>query len=108
MGQGNLSPVEDCPRGQGNLVPTACTLSPSPTDQFVSLPVSASRANETIGPPTGGQILLAGFFSGERLETGAAFWETAAEARVYATDCVLLNQPDKQKASTVDFAAPRG
>jgi hypothetical protein len=65
MGQRNLGPVEDCSGGQRNLVPTACTLSPSPAGQFVGLPVSTSRTNEPIGPTAGGQILLAGFFRGE-------------------------------------------
>src|SRR5579871_1613674 len=65
MGQGNLGPVEDGSGGQRNLVPTACTLSPSPAGQFVRLPVSAWRANEPIGPTAGCEILLAGFLSSE-------------------------------------------
>ena len=65
MGQRNLSPVKNCSRGQRNLMPAASALPSSPTDQFVCLPVSASSADEAIGPTTRGQILLAGFFSSE-------------------------------------------
>lgn len=66
MRQGNLSPVEDCPGGQRNLVPAEpAHCRRVRADQFVGLPVSASRANETIGPATGSQILLAGFLSSE-------------------------------------------
>jgi hypothetical protein len=64
MGQGNLSPVKNCPRGQGDLVPTASTLPPL-VHQLVGSPVSALRADEAIGPATGRQILLAGLFTGE-------------------------------------------
>jgi hypothetical protein len=63
VGQRNLSPVEHRSGGQRNLVPTACTLSPSHAGQFVGMSVSASRADETIGPTARSQILLASFFS---------------------------------------------
>ena len=33
------------------------------------------------------------------IETPAGFWEIPAEALVYATDCGLLKQPDKQEAT---------
>jgi hypothetical protein len=65
MGQGNLSPVKDCPGGPRDSMPAADTLSASTADQFVGLSVSASRTNEAVGPTTRSQILLAGFFTGE-------------------------------------------
>jgi len=46
-------------------MPTASTLLPSLIHQFVGSPMSASRADEAIGPPTGRQVLFAGFFTAE-------------------------------------------
>ena len=48
MGQRNLSPVKNCPRGQGDLVPTASTLPPL-VHQLVGSPVSALRAMKPSG-----------------------------------------------------------
>jgi hypothetical protein len=65
MGKGNFSPVKNSSGRQRDLVSAASTLPPSPAHQFVALPMSAARANETIGPATGRQVLLARVFTGE-------------------------------------------
>ena len=65
MGQGDLSPVKNSSGGQRDLVPAASTLPPSLLHQFVGSLMSAPRADETIGPATGRQVLLAGLFTGE-------------------------------------------
>jgi hypothetical protein len=65
MGQGNLGPVKNRSGGQRDLVPAARTLLPSLLRQFVGSLMSASRADEAIGPATGRQVLLAGVFTGE-------------------------------------------
>ena len=78
MGQRDLGPVKNRPGGQRDLVPAAGALPPSLVHQFVGSPMSASRADEAIGPATGRQVLLAGLFSGEvGFETGVASSETA-------------------------------
>ena len=51
--------------GQRDLVPAGSTLSPPLVHQFVGSPLSASRADEAIGPATGRQVLLAGLFTDE-------------------------------------------
>ena len=53
MGQREFRPVQHSPGRQRNLVSTASTLSPSLVHQFVGSPISALRADEAIGPPTG-------------------------------------------------------
>ena len=65
MSQRNLSPVKNRPGGQRDLVTAAGTLPPSLIHQFVGSLMSASRADEAIGPATGRQVLLAGFFGSE-------------------------------------------
>jgi len=65
MGQGDLSPVKNRSSRQRDLVPAASTLPPSLVHQFVGSPMSASRADETIRPATGRQVLLACLFTGE-------------------------------------------
>ncbi len=91
MGQRDLSPVKNSPGCQRDLVPAAGTLPPSLIHQFVGSPMSASRADEAIGPATGRQVLLAGFFSGEvSFETAVASWETAAGAPLHTTYWGLL------------------
>jgi hypothetical protein len=65
MGQGDLSPVQNSSGSQRDLVPAASTLPSSLVHQFVGSPMPASRADETIGPATGRQVLLARLFAGE-------------------------------------------
>jgi hypothetical protein len=63
--RGDFSPLKNSPGGQRDLVPTASTLSPALVHQFVGSPMSASRADEAIGPATGRQVLLASLFASE-------------------------------------------
>jgi len=65
MGQGDLGPMKNSSGGQRDLVPAASTLPPSLVHQFVGSPMPASRTDETIGPATSRQVLLAGLFTGE-------------------------------------------
>jgi len=65
MRQGNLSPVKNSPRSQRDLVPAASALPASLVCQFVGSPMTASRADEAIGPSTGRQVLLASLLTGE-------------------------------------------
>jgi len=57
--------VKNSPRGQRDLVPTASTLPASLVCQFLGSPMTASRADEAIGPSTGRQVLLASLLTGE-------------------------------------------
>jgi hypothetical protein len=65
MGQRGLSPVKHCPGGQRDLMTAAGTLPPSLSHQFVRSPMSASGADEAIGPATAREVLLAGLLGGE-------------------------------------------
>jgi hypothetical protein len=65
MSQRDLGPVKNRPGGQRDLVTAADALPPSLIHQFVRSPMSASGAEEAIGPAAGRQIALAGFLSGE-------------------------------------------
>jgi hypothetical protein len=59
VGQRSLRPVKNGPGGQRNLVPALDALLASLVHQFVGAPVSASRTDKTIRPPTSSQVLLA-------------------------------------------------
>ena len=63
--QRDLGPVKNRSGCQRDLMTAAGTLPPSLLHQFVRSPMSASRADEAIGPATGPEVLLAGFFGGE-------------------------------------------
>jgi hypothetical protein len=63
--QRDLGPVKNRPSGQRDLVTAAGTLPSSLIHQFVRSPMSASGANEAIGPAAGREIWLAGFLGGE-------------------------------------------
>ena len=65
LGQGNLGPVKNSPRGKRDLVPTASTLPAPLVYQFVRSAMFASRAYEAIRPATGRQVPLTGLFTGE-------------------------------------------
>jgi len=65
MGQRNLGPVKSGPSGQRDLMTAAHTLPPSLIHQFIRSLMSASGADETIGPATGRKVPLAGFLGGE-------------------------------------------
>ena len=65
MGQWHLGPVKNRPGGQRDLVTADGTLMPSLVHQFVGATMSALRADETIGPAAGREVLLAGFLGGE-------------------------------------------
>jgi hypothetical protein len=65
MAQRDLGPVKNRPRDQRDLMTAAHTLPPSLIHQFISSPMSASGADETIRPATGREVLLAGFLGGE-------------------------------------------
>ena len=65
LSQRDLSPVKNCPGCQRDLVTAAGALPPPLIQQFVRAPMSASGADEAIGPAAGRQVLLAGFLSGE-------------------------------------------
>jgi len=57
--------MKNRPGGQRGLMPAAGTLPQSLIHQFVCSLMSASGADETIGPAADGEVLLAGFFGGE-------------------------------------------
>ena len=65
MSQRDLGPVKNRPSGQRDLVTAAGALPPSLIHQFVRSPMSASGADEAIGPAAGHQVVLAGFLGGE-------------------------------------------
>src|SRR5246127_3979425 len=67
--QRDLGPVKNRSGCQRDLMTAAGTLPPSLLHQFVRSPMSASRADEAIGPATGPEVLLASPFRRElRLE----------------------------------------
>jgi len=63
--QRDLGPVKNRPGGQRDLVTATGALLSSLILQFVSTPMSASGANEAIGPAAGHQVVLASFLGGE-------------------------------------------
>ena len=65
MRQWDLGPVKNRPGGQRDLMTAGGTLSPSMVHQFVGSTMSASGADETLGPAAGREVLLAGFLGGE-------------------------------------------
>ena len=65
MGQRDLGPVKNRPGGQRDLVTAAGTLPPSLIHQVVRSPISASGADEALGPAAGREVPFAGFLGGE-------------------------------------------
>ena len=65
LGQRDLGPVENRPSCQRDLVTAARTLPQSLIHQVVRSPISASGAEETLGPAAGRKVLFAGFLGGE-------------------------------------------
>ena len=98
MGQRDLGPVKNRPGGQRDLVTAASTLPPTLIHQFVRSPMSASGADEAIGPAAGREVPLAGFLGGEvALKLPQRFGKRRSGHPSTLPIGVLLSQPDKQK-----------
>ena len=65
MSHRDLGPVKNRPGGQRDLVTAASALVPSLIYKFVRSPMSASGADEAIGPAAGRQVVLAGVLGGK-------------------------------------------
>jgi hypothetical protein len=65
MSQRDPGPVKNSPGCQRGLLTASGALPPSLIHQFVRSPMSASGADEAIGPAAGRQVVLAGFLRGE-------------------------------------------
>jgi hypothetical protein len=65
MSQRDPGPVKNSPGCQRGLLTASGALPPSLIHQFVRSPMSASGADEAIGPAAGRQVVLAGFLGGE-------------------------------------------
>lgn len=76
MSQRGLSPVKNGPGGQRDLVTTAGALTQPSIHKFVGPPISASWADEAVGPAAGREVPLAGFLGGEvDLKLPQRFWK---------------------------------
>ena len=79
----------------------ACTLPPSLIHQVVRSPISASGADEALGPAAGRKIPFAGFLRGKvALKLAQGLGKRRSWHSTNTTYGVLLSQPDKQKTPT--------